>query len=171
MKANEMSELLRKMAQLLDLYDDKNLSYVLDDLHKIKSNFGQAMKRQKGKRLTESGAGNDARIRDLAEWAVTANLPDVERKLTKDELFFDSENVRIFAKLVGVQTNARQNRDVCIQTVISHLDRARLHRVISARHQTNQDESPAEAPSIEIHGPKMATGVKDGDPPSASGKK
>jgi len=151
-KASDLSKLLRQAASLLDLYDGKELQFVLDDLTKLKSEASRQGKRER----TRKGATPDeerARLEELALWSKQADLPDVEKVLGSDALFSSGDNVRAFAHQLGLDLGKRQSIDASIQTILSYLDRTRLHRVISRRNSPAMD-SEESASSSSAQGPE-----------------
>ncbi|ASL44691.1 hypothetical protein bAD24_I14495 [Burkholderia sp. AD24] len=152
MKANELSKLLRQGAALLDMYEGKDLRFVLDDLISLKANASQQRRPEKT-RVRESPEEARVRLEELALWADRAALADIEKLIHSDDLFSSGDNVRIFARLLGLTLNKRQSKDASIQTLLSHLDRTRLHRVISGRNAPPADAvgeaAPTEEPSSE----------------------
>ncbi|MCL9849315.1 hypothetical protein RSP673_019300 (plasmid) [Ralstonia solanacearum P673] len=156
MKANELSGLLRQVAALLDQYEGKDLQLVLDDLIKIKSATSQQARREKSQRK-EREDGEQAKLEEFALWTKNAELRDVEKILHSETIFSSGENIRIFASLIGLNLGRRQSKDASIQTILSYLDRNRLHRIISGRNGPAPvserlvpaaDESPAKGAQI-----------------------
>lgn len=141
MKANELSKLLRQAAELLDLYEGKDLGHVLDDLVKLKSRTSQ-----QGERAKPRGRANaeqeKTRLNEFASWCASADLPQIEAAIQTDDLFAVGENIRVLASMLGLNLGKRQSRDDSIQTLVSYLDRTRVHRVISRR---NSPDASAKA--------------------------
>ncbi len=145
MKASDLSKLLRQAASLLDLYEGKELEFVLDDLAKLKSEAPKQSRRERT-RKNETPDEERVRLEELALWARKADLPEVEKVLTSDVLFSSSDNMRAFAHQLGLDLGKRQSIDASIQTILSYLDRARLHRVISRRNSPTMDSEESASP-------------------------
>ncbi|MBB5498678.1 hypothetical protein [Paraburkholderia sp. MM5384-R2] len=141
MKANELSRLLRQAAELLDLYEGKDLLHVLDDLTKLKSRASQ-----QGERAKPRGRANPVqekgRLNDFASWCASADLREIEAAIQSDDLFAVGENIRSLASILGLNLGKRQSRDDSIQTLISYLDRTRVHQVISRRNSPEASAKP-----------------------------
>jgi hypothetical protein len=144
-KASDLSKLLRQAASLLDLYEGKELEFVLDDLAKLKSEAPKQSRRERT-RKNETPDEERVRLEELALWARKADLPEVEKVLTSDVLFSSSDNMRAFAHQLGLDLGKRQSIDASIQTILSYLDRARLHRVISRRNSPTMDSEESASP-------------------------
>ncbi|MBW5285895.1 hypothetical protein [Burkholderia gladioli] len=142
MKANELSKLLRQAADLLDLYDGKDVRHMLDDLIKIKSQSSQQRERAKP-RARPSPEQERVRLKEFASWCGTADLREIEAAIQSDELFAVNENIRALANILGIDLGKRQSRDGSIQTLMSYLDRSRMHQVISRR--SSPETSPRSA--------------------------
>lgn len=151
MKANELSKLLRQAAELLDLYEGKDLRHVLDDLTKLKSGTSQQGERAKS-RGRASPEQERARLNEFASWCASADLREIENAIQSDDLFSVNENIRTLASMLGLNLGKRQNRSDSIQTLVSYLDRARVHQVISRRNDPESAAKP-EVGTREEHGP------------------
>lgn len=132
MKADDLSKLLRQAAVLLDFYKGKELNYVLDDLIKQKSRTAEQKNRGKA-HDHENLQQEKARLEEFAAWTDKATLQEIETAIQSEGLFAISENIRTLANMVGLKLGKRQGRDASIQTLLSYLDRTRVHRVISGR--------------------------------------
>lgn len=141
MKANELSKLLRQAAELLDFYEGKDLRHVLDDLTKLKSRASQQGERAKP-RGRASPEQEKARLNEFASWCASADLREIEAAIQADDLFAVGENIRTLANILGLNLGKRQSRDGSIQTLMSYLDRARVHQTISRRNDPDASAKP-----------------------------
>lgn len=151
MKTNELSKLLRQAAELLDLYEGKDLRHVLDDLTKLKSQASQQGERAKP-RGRASPEHEKARLDEFASWCASADLPEIEAAIQSDALFSVGENIRTLASTLGLNLGKRQSRGDSIQTLMSYLDRTRMHRAISRRNSSDAPTQP-DAEAREEQGP------------------
>jgi hypothetical protein len=152
-KANELSSLLRQAVSILEMYEGKDLRYVLDDLRKLKQ--GEGIEKEHKITRADTNEHDHVKIEQLALRADRADLRDVEKTLNSDELFNELANIRLFARLIGVDLGKRQSKSAAIQTIVSYLDRTRMHRVISSRNVDASDLSiprptETEAPDLEV---------------------
>lgn len=141
MKANELSKLLRQAAELLDLYEGKDLRQVLGDLTRLKSLASQQGERTKprGRATPEQ---EKVRLSEFASWCASADLRQIEAAIQSDDLFSVGENIRALASTLGLNLGKRQSRDDSIQTLMSYLDRTRMHQVITRRNDPEASTTP-----------------------------
>ncbi|POD72342.1 hypothetical protein BKM17_21585 [Pseudomonas syringae group genomosp. 3] len=148
MKANELSKILRQTATLLDMYDDKDIQYVLSDLTKLKSK-NLEKRSETPRRKTQTEQFDKAKLSDLSNWLRNATLEEVQNSIEVDSFFKSGQNVRALANLIGLSVSTRQSRDALIQTLLSHLDRTRMHRTISERDRSVDEPSRSSDTSAE----------------------
>ncbi|VBU65996.1 hypothetical protein [Burkholderia pseudomallei] len=142
MKANDLSKLLRQAAELLDLYEGKDLRHVLDDLIKLKSRSAQQGERAKP-RGRASPEQEKTKLNEFASWCASADLREIEAAIQSNDLFSIAENIRALASMLGLNLGKRQSREDSIQTLMSYLDRTRVHQVISRRNSPDASAKPA----------------------------
>jgi len=140
MKANELSKMLRQTATLLDMYDDKDIHHILSDLTKLKSQ-NLEKRTETPRRKAQVEQLDKAKLNELSNWLRHASLEEVQNSMEVDSFFKSGENVRALAKLIGLSVSTRQSRDALIQTLLSHLDRTRMHRTISERDRSIEEPS------------------------------
>lgn len=148
MKANELSKILRQTATLLDMYDDKDIQNVLSDLTKLKS---QKLENrfETPRRKAQTEQLDKAKLSELSNWLRHATLEEVQNSMEVDSFFKSGQNVRALANLIGLSVSTRQSRDALIQTLLSHLDRTRMHRTISERDRSVEEPSRSSDTSAE----------------------
>lgn len=162
MKANELSKMLRQTATLLDMYEDKDIQHVLSDLTKLKSQ-NLEKRSETPKRKTQTEQLDKVKLNELSNWLRHAPLEEVQNSMEADSFFKSGENVRALAKLIGLSVSTRQSRDALIQTLLSHLDRTRMHRTISERDRSIEEPSRSLNTSAEeIEQPSEGTTSKSG---------
>lgn len=162
MKANELSKMLRQTATLLDMYEDKDILHVLSDLTKLKSQ-NLEKRSETPKRKTQTEQLDKVKLNELSNWLRHASLEEVQNSMEVDSFFKSGENVRALANLIGLSVSTRQSRDALIQTLLSHLDRTRMHRTISERDRSIEEPSRSLNTSAEeIEQPSEDTTSKSG---------
>lgn len=162
MKANELSKMLRQTATLLDMYEEKDILHVLSDLTKLKSQ-NLEKRSETPKRKTQTEQLDKVKLNELSNWLRHASLEEVQNSMEVDSFFKSGENVRALANLIGLSVSTRQSRDALIQTLLSHLDRSRMHRTISERDRSIEEPSRSLNTSAEeIEQPSEDTTSKSG---------
>lgn len=140
MKANELSKMLRQTATLLDMYEDKDIQHVLSDLTRLKSQ-NLEKRSETPRRKTRTEQLDKVKLSELSNWLRHAPLEEVQNSMEVDSFFKSGENIRALANLIGLSVSTRQSRDALIQTLLSHLDRTRMHRTISERDRSIEEPS------------------------------
>lgn len=140
MTANELSKILSQAASLLEMYEGKDVQHVLSDLIKLKSRSTEKRTEVPKPKIT-SAQLDKTKLKGIATWLEHATLKEVQHTIESDEVFRSNENVRLLAKYIGLSVGPRQNRDALIQTLLSHLDRTRMHRIISERNRNTTETS------------------------------
>lgn len=162
MKTNELSKMLRQTATLLDMYEDKDIQHVLSDLTKLKSQ-NLEKRSETPRRKTQTEQLDKVKLNELSNWLRHASLEEVQNSMEVDSFFKSGENVRALANLIGLSVSSRQSRDALIQTLLSHLDRTRMHRIISERDRSIEEPSRSLNTSAEeIEQPSEGTTSKSG---------
>jgi hypothetical protein len=133
MKCNELSKLLLQLGAVVDLYKNRDISFVLEDLKRLKlaDDRNQTKDKMEKPRLAESERREI--ISKIAENINDLNIDEIEKKLTDEELFPAMLFIKFFAERVGIDIGSRQNKANAIHTILRYIDRMRIDSVIRKR--------------------------------------
>jgi len=133
MNSNELSKILLRINDLLKLYPDKDVIYILEDMIKIKTKVLKAPVNDSKQALGIDENTRKMMINDIAKDIDNLGISDIESKLNTVELFPTLEYIKYFASLVGIEVSARQSRLNLVHTILKDLDRMRINKTISSR--------------------------------------
>jgi transposase len=133
MKSSELSGILLSINELLSLYPDADLKYILDDLKQLKTGVVKTpcVTETKPAKIDEKELKKG--IDRLVENVESLTLNEIEEKLKSEEMFPSMEYIRYFAKKLGMDLTTRQSRANSIHTIQRHVDRLRIDKTISKR--------------------------------------
>ncbi|MBO9722708.1 hypothetical protein [Xanthomonas phaseoli] len=135
MRKNELATLLRTVADLIESHGLRNVQQKLNDMSGGTSNYENSQ-RETG----ELGVEGDDYLKSFVQWVDQASLKEITERFEKDENLVKGDAVRSVSRMLGLSPGRRQSREALIQSLISHLDRKRMHRVISGRNRNSPND-------------------------------
>jgi len=132
MKSNEIADILRTVADLVEVYGHKELQHALDHLLDQKRKGPPPRARKLEASLDRNTLSS---LRAFVKWADGATMPEIEQKLSTDKQLSSPEALRTLSTMVGLPPSPRQGRDALFNTLLAFLDRTRMHRMISSRNR------------------------------------
>lgn len=139
MKSNDLKNILQRITDILDMYPNKDIEYILNDIKKLKENNGNEKQRKEGSEKSASSKINDVEQRALIDAffnnIASLTMVELEKKLNSSELFPTLEYLRYFSRKIGVSLASRQSKANLIHTIKSYIDRMRIDKTISKRNE------------------------------------
>tara|TARA_R110002049_G_scaffold304178_1_gene499200 strand:- start:1374 stop:1787 length:414 start_codon:yes stop_codon:yes gene_type:complete len=134
MKAKELIKIFELSSQILSHYKNKEVVSALSDiLDMCEANSNEKTKKQAAIVKNDTHVKKNDKV-DFLNDVSSLTLDQIREKLNDRSHYPSVESLRDLAVSVGVSKQARANRDNIIHSIIKVIERSRIDKTISERH-------------------------------------
>lgn len=140
MNAKELSLILKKVSDILSLYNDKPIEYVLDDINKILKNE----KKENALKRVENYNETDIEITEgLIQSLEKMNSEELAKYLQKDSKFKNKKSLLKLAKALSITTSSRNSLITLSHSIVKYFERQKMDKFIREDRNTQliEDEN------------------------------
>jgi len=136
MKTQDFYSILIVILEILNLYPDKEINFILKDLKRLKENeLEKQMIQKEPKEKTEKIPEKEQLkiIDKFYDNLDSMSISEIEKNLSSENIFTCLSDLKYFAKKCGVEITARQSKAKAIHSIKNYIDRMRIDKTISKR--------------------------------------
>ncbi|PEM44307.1 hypothetical protein [Bacillus toyonensis] len=132
MKARELAILLRKTANILDFYEDSEVSEVLDQILLLVKQNSKATKKNinKEQKVQRQDVEESIDIHGIISTLHRMDSKELEDYLNKEKIFQSRESLLRLAKEMSIVSSNRQTIAALKHSIIKYFERQKLDHII-----------------------------------------